>query len=156
MSAAVASNKSVKLGTVKKDRPTENPEVVAAQATSLIASRYLKSLLANPRSNPAVILAAKSSLAAAKSSLQRIVRSAQVGACYDRDSRLFTILEKNPSDLFKSIKKFKKTSSTQIQKLVVGDKIYTGSLIPDGFYASLSSLKAPDMSNVHHPLLPIL
>ena len=149
MSAATASNKHVKLGTARKVKPTNNPEVEAAQADSIQAFRCLQNLLNHPRATPNAISCARSSLATAKATLQRIVRSSKYDACYTRDTKLFTILEKNPAELHKSIKRSKATASTQIQKLTVGNKIYTGDLIPDGFYESLSSLKAPDMSTIH-------
>ena len=149
MSAATASNKHVKLGTVRKVKPANNPEVEAAQADSIQAFRCLQNLLNHPRATPNAISCARSSLATAKATLQRILRSSKYDACYTRDTKLFTILEKNPAELHKSIKRSKATASTQIQKLTVGNKIYTGDLIPDGFYESLSSLKAPDMSTIH-------
>ena len=67
-----------------------------------------------------------------------------------RDSKLFSILEDNPSKLYKSIKKFKSSTSHQIQKLKVNDKVYFGSSVPDGFFDSLSALKAPNMSTIHN------
>ena len=149
MSAATASNRFVRLGVDKKAKPTRNPEVEAAQSASLSASRFLQSLLDNPNATPDAVLTARKTSASAKATLQRTVRSARYGACYTRDSNLFSILEKNPSDVHNSIKKMKATATSQIQKLTVGDKTFPGSLIPDGFYSSLSSLKAPDMSEIH-------
>ena len=51
--------------------------------------------------------------------------------------------------MFKSIKRVKSTNFTQIRKVNVGNKTFTGHLIPDGFYSSLSALKEPDMTTIH-------
>ena len=56
------------------------------------------------------------------------------------------ILSSNPSSVFHSIKATKRSSAQPVQSLKVKDKLYTGNQVPDGFYDSLSSLKAPDMS----------
>ena len=108
-----------------------------AQISSLLASRCLKNLLGNPNATPEAVLQARSSFVAAKANLQKTVRSAKFDACYTRDSKLFSILGQNPSEMFKSIKKVKSNNVTKIQKLNVGNKTYTGDLIPDGFYSSL-------------------
>ena len=148
-SAAKASNKFVKLGKMVKLKPVENPEVVEAQKASLSAARHLRSVLATPDPDPDMLESAKSLAASSKASLRRISRALTIEGWSNRDKKLFSILQKNPSDLFKSLKSMKSSSTTQIQKLCVGSKVYTGSLIPDGFYDSLSTLKAPDLSAIH-------
>ena len=148
-SAAMGSNKFVKLDSVVKVKKAENPQVQSAQRSSLLAAKCLRNLLEHPNATPEAVLQARSSLSSAKADLQRIRRSVRFDSCYSRDSKLFSILGKNPSEMFKSIRKLKSTSSTKIQKLNVDDKTFPGELIPDGFYSSLSSLKDPDMSMVH-------
>ena len=53
------------------------------------------------------------------------------------------------SAAFRSIKSLKSSGSTSISSLKVGDKVYTGDKVSDGFFDSLSSLKSPDMTNLH-------
>ena len=97
MSAATASNKFIKLGKPTNHKPTKYPEIEAAQSASLLASRCLQNLIENPRATPEAVRSAKVSLASAKAALQKTVRKSKFNACYARDSKLFTILEKNPS-----------------------------------------------------------
>ena len=148
-SAATASNKHVKLGNVRKPRPASHPDIEDAQSTSLLAAHHLKSLYANHSSTQDSITSAKASLSSAKASLQRIAKLTQYSACYSRYTRLHSILCQNQQDVFKSIKKLKSVTTSKIQKLAIIETVYSGSSILDGFYDSLSSLKAPDMSSIH-------
>ena len=58
---------------------------------------------------------------------------------------LDTILTKNPAKLHAYLRTCKQTKSSQIEKLSVGEKLYCGSMVGDGFYDSMSSLKSCDM-----------
>ena len=147
-SAAKASNKFMKLGKTPKIRPTDNPDIKLAQKTALLASKNVRQL-ASSSADSKQLEAARAEAAAASSYLRNLTRALQVDSAVSRDKKLFTILEKNPAGLFKSIKSLKSTSSTQIQKLKVGSKVYTGADVPNGFFDSLSALKAPDMSAVY-------
>ena len=82
-----------------------------------------------------------------KSSYLGEIRQEQKQDSIDRDTKLHTILTNNPSAVFSSIKGIK-NSSTTISTLKVADSTYEGSAVPDGFFASLSSLKAPDMDPI--------
>ena len=62
-------------------------------------------------------------------------------ASCERDQKLFKILEENPRNVFGFIKSCRKTSPTQIESLSVGDKVYKGSAVSDGFFDSMSSIK---------------
>ena len=44
--------------------------------------------------------------------------------------------------IFQSIKKAKSNSSSNINELKVGNQIYSGAAVADGFFSSLSSLKS--------------
>ena len=88
----------------------------------------------------------------AKTGLRRATRSKQLEADADRDSKFHAILSSNPKALYKSIKSSKSISSFNIQKLNVGNKVYSGGNVPDGFFDSMSALKAPDMSTIHETL----
>ena len=148
-SAAKASNDFVKLGKPTVQKPVTHPEIRAAQLFLLRTSKHLHTLASNPSSAPEALASARDATASAKSSLRRISRKVDVDACYQRDSELLTILQNNPSQLFKSIKGMKSNSSKKIQKLVVAKKVFPGKHVPDGFFASLSHLKSPDMSSIH-------
>ena len=67
----------------------------------------------------------------------------------DRDKKLNKILDRNPSaSLFKNIRKSKSENIGDINKLHVNEREYSADIVPDGFYDSLSSLKAPDMAPI--------
>ena len=148
-SAAKASNKFVNLGKLVTQKPVDHPEVTEAQKAALHAAKHLRSVVGTPNPDPDILESAKLLAASTKTTLRRISRAVDVEASSNRDRKLFTILQKNPANLYKSIKNMKSNSITQIQKLHVGNKIYNGPLIPDGFFDSLHTLKAPDLSAVH-------
>ena len=147
-SAAKSSNKFVRLGKHDSVKPSVHPNVRAAQIAALQASEHFQ-LIASTSTDPKLLESARAEACSTKSYLRRLTRKIDIEACYQRENKLFTILQDNPSGLFKSIKSMKKNSSTKIQKLKVNDKVYSGSDVPDGFYQSLSTLKAPDMSAIH-------
>ena len=148
VSAAKATNKFTKLGEHKKTKPDYHPDIKAAQSMLLQASSHLSSiLLAN--SDNQEISAARDDLRVAKNNLRSLRRSVQSNAQNQGYQKLFNIMDKNPSAIFKTIRS-SKSSSSRIQKLHVGNKTYSGDTVCDGFYDSLSSLKAPDMSHIHN------
>ena len=68
----------------------------------------------------------------------------------NRDKHLNSILSRNSSSsLFKNIRKSKSENNGDINKLHVNEREYSGEIVPDGFFDSLSSLKAPDMASIH-------
>ena len=121
----------------------------SAQKSLLQANEHLSFVSSTSIPDQALLDSAKIAVSSAKTSLRRIRRSLQVEDGKQRNGRLFTILQDNPRSLHKFIKRSKSDTSNQIHKLKVGDKIYTGSSTPDGFYDSLSNLKAPDMSPIY-------
>ena len=61
-----------------------------------------------------------------------------------KNDTLHTILSKNPSQLFQSIKQIKSQSNSDINQLKVGENTFIGDSVADGFFSSLSSLKSVD------------
>ena len=57
-----------------------------------------------------------------------------------------SLLAKNPSKAFKSIRNSKKGNSKNITSLTVGKTKYKGVRVKDGFFDSLSALKNPPYS----------
>ena len=139
----------MKLGKHVASKPTVRHDVIDAQRISLQTSKNFQVLASSSNTDPELLESARVSASSAKASLKQITRNIEIQACYQRDSKLFTILQNNPSGLYKSIKSAKSNTSTQIHKLNVSNNVYSGSHVPDGFYASLSNLKAPDMSSIH-------
>ena len=141
--SAQATNKVLKLGKPHVAHPTLHPEVRRAQQASLRAASDLKHAL-----HPGATLAARKELSEAKAELRRTTRAAKRDEAVVRDTRLASILSSNPRALYSFIRGSKSGEVREVQTLKVGQKIYTGSNVPDGFYDSLSSLKAPDMSGI--------
>ena len=92
---------------------------------------------------------AKRALTAARCESRKAVNASTKSACDERDTLTHSILSSSPSKLYKSIKASKNTSSTKIHSLKVGSKVYVGSSVSDGFYDSLSTLKSPNMEEIH-------
>ena len=59
-----------------------------------------------------------------------------------RDEKLFEILSNNPMKVYQFIKRSKRNNISKINHLKVGDKVYTGDDVADGFYDSLTTLKS--------------
>ena len=147
--AAQSTNDYTDLGKPYRVRSSVRPEIRDAQKTSLAAATALRNLCAEPLPNPGNVLAARHECAQARASLQRLTRAARQQDSNRRDQLLHNILEKNPAAIFNTIRSMKGKSDSEIQKLKVSGKVYSGNTVPDGFYDSLSSLKAPDMTSIH-------
>ena len=65
-----------------------------------------------------------------------------------RDQMLDSILSDNPSQIYSYIRSCKQTKTSKIEKLAVGEKVYCGEQVGDGFYDSMSSLKSCDMERL--------
>ena len=55
----------------------------------------------------------------------------------------------DPSKLYRFVRASKNKLSSKIHSLHVGNKLYAGNSVPDGFFDSLSSLKSPDMTKIY-------
>ena len=82
----------------------------------------------------------------AKHQYKSAVRRSRVQAGHERDQKLFEILEENPRNIFGFIKSCRKISPTKIESRTVGDKVYNGEAVSDGFYDSMSSIKPATFS----------
>ena len=146
-SAAKATQRIVHLGKPRPVKPTNHPEIRAAQKKSLEATRHYRSLSACPQLSSAV-KSAKAECAAARSSLRSLTRTWQQVEAVKRDQLLSSILDKNPKKLYSFIRSSKSTTSGAVQRLSVEEREYFGASVPDGFYDSLSSLKDPSMDKI--------
>ena len=90
---------------------------------------------------------AKHKFTAAKTQLQKLERFNATRNEVERDEKLHTIITSNPKLLFKEIKTKKSGSKTMTEKLYVGNTVYTGADVADGFFHSISALKARDSSS---------
>ena len=146
--AAVSTNKSIDLSSSFSKKPIICPAVKLAERKVLKCKKLLDKIVDNDPTKD-LIENAKEELRAARASLRQATRSEQSSLRNKRDAALCDILSTNPYSVHHAIKASKNASDSGIQNLKVGDKVYSGENVPDGFYDSLSSLKAPDMSSVY-------
>ena len=143
--AATSTNKSIKLGVQRTLKPRSHPEIRSLQRELLNKHKLVQQLQHSPSSDPAVLAAAVESRKACRLAYRQAIRREQKTDNIARDENLGAILSSNPGHLFKSIRNLKSISSGKIHSLKVSDRVYEDEAVPDGFYDSLSSLKAPDM-----------
>ena len=84
-----------------------------------------------------------------RKSYHRAVRGHAMQADLARDSQLFDIIGENPGKVFRLIKSMKKQHSGGTAKLTVGEKVYCGERVADGFYESMTSLKQCDIERLN-------
>ena len=148
-SAATLTNKHVNLSVPPKPKPRHHPLVNALQKDMLIKHKALASLKSELLNSPAISHANVDYLKS-KKMYDQAIRKEKIEDSILRDKNLSSIsLSKNPSAIHATIKGFKNSTSTKIHTLHVGNKDYVGSAVPDGFFASLSSLKSPDLQGIH-------
>ena len=76
---------------------------------------------------------------------RKTVRKHRLQDNMKQEEKLMGILSANPSKIFSYIKSCKKTSNHTVDKLVVGEVVYSSQKGPDGFYESMTSLKKCDI-----------
>ena len=148
--AAAATNHHVDLGAKVKPKPRHHPHISSARRHLLVSHKKFTQLTALACPDPSILIQARETLTQARAMYRHTIRQTQILDDIARDQKMNTLLQKNPStSLFRSIKRFKSENNSNISNLKVNRKKYSGEQIPDGFYDSLSSLKAPDMSPIH-------
>ena len=85
-------------------------------------------------------------LTAAHSTYKQSLREVQMLDLNTQCMNLSTQLVSNPSSVHKSIRNEISAAAGAISTIRVGEKTFTDKNICDGFFESLSGLKAPDMS----------
>ena len=88
---------------------------------------------------------AKEELLTARTRYRQTVRRERLKESIERDSRLHSIVTKNPRSIYSYLRSIRKTNNSTIQALHVGEKLYEGDSVADGFYDSMTSLKSCDM-----------
>ena len=138
--------------TVKLSINSDNKEVVIdrnvkkAQKEALQASKNLRTLALPP---PPRLLQSKSVQIknASSSALRAAVRTNSSHIARNRDLLLHSVLSTDPSKLQAAIRKTKSVGTPSVNVLQVGNNVYTGKCVPDGFYESALNLKVPDTAS---------
>ena len=139
----------MKLGKAVKHKPHVPPEVKAAQARVLRLHKLATKLATTISSTSEQVTEARQAVAAARADCRRIVNAFTKLACDERDSLTHSVLTSNPRKLYRSIRASNNKGSSKINTLNVGNKVYSGNSVPDGFFDSLSTLKSPDMTRIY-------
>ena len=83
----------------------------------------------------------------AKRALKRLRRQFDMKEALGRDKVLDSICSKNPSRAYKRLKNLKNSSSSKVDKMMVGHLTYYGETVPDGIFESIRRLKTdPDVT----------
>ena len=146
--AARSTNPFIELGSDPTIKPTIDPKIKAKEKIVLKAKKQLDFVLSSTPT-PSSIESAKLHLCTAKADLRQSVRAEKAKLRNQRAEKFSSILSSNPSAAHRQIKSARSSQSKNVHTLHVKNKTYVGSSVPDGFYDSLSSLKAPDLSDLH-------
>ena len=147
-SAAKQTNKSILLSDPIKPKPRHHPHIKSLQKDLLAKHKIVTKFSSSQPINTQALQSANQELLKLKNNYRQAIRKEQRDDAIKRDEKLNDI-HSNPSAVFATIKKLNRSNSSKINSLNVGDKTYVGNDVPDGFFASLSALKSPDMSNIH-------
>ena len=148
-SAARMTNDFIQLADPVRPKPRHHPLITKLQRDLLTQHKSVTKITNSSLLVDVQILQVENDkLLKQKNSYRKAIRQEQRDDCIKRDEKLSDIAV-NPSAFFASIRKLKNSNSARINTLKVGNKVFVGDAVPDGFYASLSALKAPDMSSIH-------
>ena len=144
--AAAATNPSVSLNDKKTAKPQKIPRKI------IRAKRNLHNKHKNMQRRPNA--GTKRRLEQARKHYKQTVRNTRLQQSLKRDQMCDTILTDNPGQLHRYLRSCKKTRAGKIEKLSVGNKLYCGGSVGDGFFDSMSSLKSCEMESlVKDPVL---
>ena len=134
--AASLSNRIVSLAATKSVKSEKTPKHIrkAKNALSKLYAEYRD--LEQTNAAQTRLLDLKIRLKLLKIQYRKLVRWARLKKSVSRDSK-----NQMQDDINKSIRQIKTKSSREIHKLKVGDRIFEGENVPDGFFHSISSLK---------------
>ena len=141
-SAAKATNKSVDLSKEFKPKKTPIPsEVSAATNEKLAAHKKLKETSANSSSSELQRFQALEDFKISRRKQRRLWRRHQAHLASSASEKVHQILCNDPRTPHKALKAIKQTSTSKISEIKVGDKIFSGDDVADGFYQNMKSLK---------------
>ena len=147
--ASSETNQTIDINLKHTIKSVKKPaEVEASEASQKKSFNSLQTLIRDKSSSPDQVERARLDLKLSKKYLRQTIRRTNLRTSIKRDERLSDISSKNPAAVHSFIKSSKNSSSSQIQKLVVGDIAYQDEHVPDGFFASMSKLKSCNFSEI--------
>ena len=138
--AASATNPSVSLNDSKPVKKTKTPHQIKV-ARRKLANKH--KLMCKRTS-----VSSRFQVKAAQRFYRQTVRKVRLRQSVKRDEKLDSILSRDPKAIYCYIRNSRKTKTSKIQSLKVGDKTYNGEMVGDGFYESMTSLKTCDMDSL--------
>ena len=139
---AATTNQSVTLGGRQESKsvPTPKPIRKAKQQMAKMHKKY-KSTKTNPSSDQDKIVISKLAFQKSTKNFKHTVSQVRLQEEIKRSEKLSLIVTENPGQLYSYMKSSRNAKSSKIEHLTVGEKVYTGSAVCDGFYDSMTSLK---------------
>ena len=142
--AASETNKTIDLGSKPAPRSSKTPRPIKLSQNALIRQYNHIKHQEKRGTSPQVIADLKIKYKDSKIQHRRLVRYHSAQDSIKRDTHLHSVLSKNPSSLFRSLKLGKSCDAGNIQELTVRDRTYLGKNVPDGFFDSVAHLKSLD------------
>ena len=143
--AAKSTSKSVALS---KKCETKSKGVPADVKKAKNHLNYCQKRLFRAKALNKVSASHYASVTKARNDYHAAVNAARLRQYTERDTKLTDLFSENPKDAFKYLKSLRKSKPTQVGSLSVGDKVYVGNRVADGFYDSMSTLKSCDKEEV--------
>ena len=145
ISSAAATNKTIPLKESPSQKSAKIPHLLKKSQRALLKQfRALKNSINSSKYSANEIESLKMNYTHSKNNHRKLVRSYKAKEAAERDANLYSIFSSNPSKLFNSIKRSKRSESSKIRMLTVGNKLYFDDSVKDGFFDSISSLKSVD------------
>ena len=147
---ATVTNQHKTLGTKLKAKSQPIPKLIKSATNKMIkAHKKFKQTENSSNTKPGEVLKLKATFNCTKKRYRQVVRQHRLRDSLERYQKLDDIFEK-PSTAFSYLRSCRKTKPTQIEQLSVGDKLYAGSAVCDGFYDSMTSLKQCDIDQLRN------
>ena len=149
-SCAALTNRTIPLDKTSSPKPVSTPRPIRVSKNHLLKqNRKLLHALSNYNNDDTMNIAAmKEAYNKSRNKHRKLVREYKAIGSIKRDENLHSILSRDPSSVFKSVKHSKRSKAGKIYKLTVGHKTYVGDSVKDGFYDSISQLKTRDWDSL--------
>ena len=148
--AASETNKSISLATKSDHTPKKVPKAIRKSSNKLArANSKLKEALKSQSPPPAKIFDLQTKVKLFRTEHRQLVRRTRMHNNIKRDKNLDLIRSVGANQLYKNVNKIKSKTAININKLTVGNKVYEGDNVADGFFDSISSLKKLDEAALH-------
>ena len=141
---ASVTNKTVSLARSPSVKSRYTPRAVRHSARKLLKKSKMVKMLSIEPVDLALLEAAKNDFKTSRIEHRRLVRHYKAKDSFTRDSNLMS----SPKETYSRIRASKRSKAGKINKLKVGNKVYDGEHVPDGFFDSISKLKSRNIQAI--------